>query len=102
MPRKDIKLNGASHVLLRRANKEKAVSYKGGKCSRCEGVFPPFVYDFHHVDPKTKEYSLNWLLDKRWSTIAAELDKCILLCTNCHRIEHWEPFRNATKENGDE
>lgn len=68
--------------------KIKAIEYKGGKCSVCGGVFPPCVYDFHHMDPKEKEYNPSVSFERKWETAKKELDKCILVCSNCHRIIH--------------
>lgn len=71
--------------------KQKAVDFLGGKCMDCAGVFPPPVYDFHHLDPKEKEFNLGDILRKKdFSTIEKELTKCVLLCANCHRIRHFE------------
>jgi hypothetical protein len=72
----------------RRRNKQKAVEYLGNKCCNCGNSFPQAVYDFHHVDPSIKESKLRDLMSKSWEIIKAELDKCILLCANCHRVEH--------------
>lgn len=67
---------------------EEAIEYLGGKCTHCQQSFPSIVYDFHHVNPSEKDFILSehWgdSRDKIWN----ELDKCILLCANCHRIEH--------------
>lgn len=70
--------------------KQRMVEYKGGKCARCNGVFHPFVYDFHHIDPSTKEKSLNSMRYLSWDRIKEELDKCEILCANCHRLTHVE------------
>lgn len=72
----------------RRKIKEQAIQYKGGKCEDC-GYNEPFpeVYDFHHIDPKTKDYDV-FKTVKIFSKIKDELDKCILLCANCHRKRH--------------
>jgi len=75
---------------LRRATKLKAITYKGGACSRCSGVFHPAVYDFHHVDPLEKEADPGSLMGRKWKVVKEELDKCILLCSNCHRLTHAE------------
>jgi hypothetical protein len=76
-------------------NKQKAVQYKGGCCNRCGELFECLdVYDFHHRDPAEKEDSLNRLMNSRWENIVPELDKCDLLCSNCHKITHWE-LRNS-------
>src|SRR5574340_1604533 len=72
----------------KRKLKEKAIAYKGGYCSVCGGVFPPCVYDFHHIDPTKKDYNPSVVLDQTWERATEELDKCILVCSNCHRILH--------------
>jgi len=72
-------------------NKYKAVEYKGGCCNRCGQMFECLdVYDFHHRNPSEKEQSLNNLVNSNWNNIVKELDKCDLLCSNCHKITHWE------------
>lgn len=75
----------------RRQNKLKAIEYKGGKCSVCGNEFHPSVYDFHHVDPTTKEIAPTRLFAYgNFEQIKYELDKCILVCSNCHRVIHHE------------
>lgn len=73
---------------LRLRNKRKGVAYLGGVCSKCKYVYPLCVYDFHHTNPAEKEIPANRLMHYKWSTVKKELDKCVLLCANCHRIEH--------------
>ena len=70
-------------------NKLKGIEYLGGKCAHC-GIVSEHrsIYDFHHVDMKEKEADPGSLLHYSWTRIQKELDKCILLCANCHRIEH--------------
>ena len=78
------------HKNRARERKIMAVEYKGGKCARCGGVFEPCVYDFHHVDPSTKEYKPSQLFSGKWEKLTVELDKCIMVCANCHRLIHNE------------
>lgn len=66
-----------------------AVEYLGGACQHCGGVFHHAVYDFHHLDPTIKENHIGKLISGKIEKLKAELDKCILLCANCHRMEHW-------------
>jgi len=73
---------------LRRQLKIQAIEYKGNICGRCKGIFEPCVYDFHHVDPCIKEASSSTFLNWSWKNMKTELDKCTLLCANCHRLEH--------------
>ena len=65
-----------------------AITLLGGKCNRCHGVFEPCVYDFHHIDPNIKDFTIgeNMLVGK--DRFFNEISKCILLCANCHRLEH--------------
>jgi 5-methylcytosine-specific restriction endonuclease McrA len=70
-----------------RAIKEELVARKGGKCADCGGVFPAYVYDFHHVTGKDRK--INSLVSNLTRTeMLAEIDKCVLLCANCHRGRH--------------
>jgi hypothetical protein len=45
--------------------------------------------EFHHLDPKIKEYSITSLNTHKEDTIIKELEKCILVCANCHREIHY-------------
>jgi superfamily II helicase len=74
----------------RRENKLKAIEYKGGKCNRCGQIFHQAVYDFHHMDISDKEADPGSLMHRTWDRLKEELDKCVLLCSNCHRLTHWE------------
>lgn len=69
--------------------KVKAVEYKGNKCIDCNITFErPEVYQFHHLDPQHKNVSWDRLRLRSWDKIVKELDKCVLLCSNCHIIRH--------------
>lgn len=82
------------HTELTRTNrnriKQKAIEYLGNICKDCGGTFHPAVFDFHHLNPEEKDFSISAKLGRRWETTKLELDKCILLCANCHRIRHWK------------
>lgn len=73
---------------FRRRTKEKAVAYKGGKCVVCSYDRCISAMDFHHLDPKEKDFGLSQNMSKAWNKIEEELDKCVLLCANCHREVH--------------
>lgn len=74
-------------------NKVRAINYLGGKCSVC-GFDHPSALQFHHRDPTMKAFSitskeLSTPKKRPWDTvIIPELDKCDLLCSNCHFLEH--------------
>ena len=70
-------------------HKQRAIDYKGGRCQHCKNTFEWIgVYDFHHCNPIEKEKDITDLMGLSWEKILKEIDKCILLCANCHRIEH--------------
>ena len=76
-------------------NKLKAIEYLGGVCFHC-GLKSAYrgVYDFHHKNPEDKEKDPGSLMHYSWNRIKEELDKCILLCANCHRIQHEKENNN--------
>lgn len=74
----------------KRLRKIKAVEYLGGRCNRCGKDWHPSIYEFHHRDPTTKDRDPSKMLSLSWGRLAAELDKCDLLCANCHRLTHHE------------
>lgn len=70
--------------------------YKGGRCVECgfeanENTVAAF--DFHHVNPSEKEYTPSDMLMLKKEKVFEELDKCVLLCANCHRILHYRQYR---------
>ena len=68
--------------------KKLAVEYKGGCCVYCGYNKSLAALEFHHVNPSEKEFNWNKMRLVSDSKMRAELDKCILLCANCHREEH--------------
>ena len=76
-------------VELRRERKRQAVVALGGSCEGCDRDFPARLFEFHHVDARTKEFAISadGIL-RSWEKTEAELAKCVLLCANCHRETH--------------
>jgi hypothetical protein len=76
--------------------KRRCVEYKGGACQRCGYDKCLTSLHFHHRDGTTKEYAITSRL-VRFETLKIELDKCDLLCANCHGEEHDAEYvaRNA-------
>lgn len=72
-----------------RETKRKAVAYKGGKCIRCGYDKCMAALDFHHRHPSQKSYSWNNLKKRKFESIKLELDKCDLVCKNCHSEIHY-------------
>lgn len=62
----------------------------GGGCERC-GETNPVCLEFHHLDESEKKYSVGRLISNTPSieTVMNEVEKCQLLCRNCHRQVHF-------------
>lgn len=76
-------------IAWRKRKKIDAVAYKGGKCSICSYDKCIAALEFHHLDPTQKDFGISKDGTTRsWELIKAELDKCILVCANCHREIH--------------
>lgn len=74
----------------RTARKEWCVEYKGGKCEHCLQSPHFAAFDFHHTDPGEKDMEIGLMMASEINKLKAELDKCILLCSNCHRTHHFK------------
>ena len=74
----------------KRKRKLWAIEYLGGVCTICKNTHHPAVFEFHHMNPETKDRDPSKMLSLSLEKLQSELDKCILLCANCHRILHHE------------
>jgi hypothetical protein len=70
------------------ARKLAVIEFLGGKCKKCRKKVHPAAFSLHHVDPKTKELGWNKLRNRSIKTLIKEVKKCVLLCANCHSMEH--------------
>lgn len=73
----------------RKFQKQKAVEYLGGKCSKCGYNRCIEALHFHHTRDKISEVGKMFGYHRSWNEIQIELDKCILLCANCHHEQHY-------------
>ena len=67
------------------------MEYLGNQCYICGITGHQSMFDTHHVNPKLKEFSPSKSL-VRWENLIKELDKCVLLCANCHSELHFGLF----------
>ena len=68
--------------------KRQVVDYLGGKCHRCGYNKCLGALTAHHVDPSKKSFAISGAHSRGWESVKKELDKCVLLCANCHNEEH--------------
>ena len=72
--------------------KRKCLEYKGSCCSKCGYSKCIGALEFHHLDPNKKAFAPSKFRHtsfiKNDTVIKKELDKCIVLCSNCHRENH--------------
>ena len=88
----------------RRANRrekfnESVYDYYGGACAIC-GESEKFyeIYDGHHLNPHEKEVGISKLVTSDWDTVVIpELEKCVYLCSNCHKKLHNHRFDEKIK-----
>jgi hypothetical protein len=67
--------------------KRKKINELKTPCIVC-GFEHPEAIDFHHLDPSEKEFNVSGAMGKAWDKVKAEIDKCVCLCANCHRLHH--------------
>ena len=73
----------------RKKLRKMAIEYKGGKCIICEYDKCNAALEFHHLNKKDKKFGLSMNgITRSWEKTKKELDKCVLLCANCHREIH--------------
>jgi hypothetical protein len=83
------KPNAKSVVEWRQRQKVKAIEFKGGKCFLCNYSKSIRALKFHHTDPSKKEFAIGTEGNTRsWERVKLELEKCILVCGNCHDEIH--------------
>lgn len=73
--------------------KLKAIKYGGGECQQCGYDKCWRALHFHHVDPNKKDFAIFEFRQgnkkvRNWERLKVEIDKCILLCSNCHTEIH--------------
>lgn len=91
--------NARAVVEFRWRNKMKLIQYKGGKCEIC-GYDKPIagVYHFHHKNPEEKEFTVARYMSRSFENLVKEVDKCMLICGNCHAEEHDKEFSEIREQ----
>lgn len=75
----------------RAAVRQTIIKAKAKPCMDCHSLFPWYVMDFDHVKG-VKKFSLAEAAQKYRSIrmVQSEIDKCDVVCSNCHRIRTWK------------
>lgn len=98
IPDEIVKLNDLNKVLKtksqsvidwRKRKKIELVKYKGGKCECCGYDKSVSVLQFHHLDLKEKDFTIGGS-SYGFERLKKEVDKCIMVCANCHIEIHDE------------
>ena len=68
---------------------------EGFGCQKC-GDTRPYVLDFHHIDPTIKDHDIARMSTNKSNIedILKEIEKCVVLCSNCHREFHYLENKN--------
>jgi len=80
--------NTCASVFYRNRVKIRAIEYKGGACSCCGYKKCISALQFHHVNQKDKDFTIGNYSFRKFESLIDELDKCILVCANCHSEIH--------------
>lgn len=84
--------NAEAVTVRRKKVRALLVEYKGGACEDCGIRDIPAIYDFHHLDPSKKDFTVARRPSGAIEKLKIEADKCALLCSNCHRKRHVEEY----------
>jgi predicted HNH restriction endonuclease len=67
-------------------------------CLEC-GAYHSAILDFHHIDPEMKNDSVHKLVQaKSYRKALEEVQQCVVLCANCHRVYHYNERQKAKME----
>ena len=73
----------------RKEVRRRALAYKGARCQMCGYDRCVEALEFHHLNSSHKDFGISSRgYTRRWSKTREEIDKCALLCANCHREVH--------------
>jgi hypothetical protein len=71
----------------RRADYVRALKLERG-CMRCGYARSAAALDFHHRDPSLKKFSISQAITRPWDAVLSEIEKCDVICRNCHAELH--------------
>ena len=71
---------------------------KSRACADCGIQYPFYVMDFDHREGETKEYELNRIDRMTTRALLREIEKCDVVCSNCHRVRTYKRRNKHTEE----
>ena len=83
---------------FRQRLKERATYVMGNQCACCGYNKCIQALEFHHLNPEEKDFSFGANPNRSWQDTRNELQKCILVCANCHREIHYGLIDNSLLE----
>lgn len=72
--------------------KKEIIKRMGGKCIKCGYNKCPAALECHHIDPSLKDFNISHHMsgtNVKIEEIFSEIEKCVLLCSNCHNEFHY-------------
>lgn len=91
------KCNVIAVTKRRKKIKTLALGYLGNKCQKCGYDKCANSLDFHHIEPEHKDFGISEKgYTRSWEEVKGELDKCMLVCKNCHGEIHEELSKGLT------
>ena len=93
------KVKASSKLSKERGRADFQIFKSSLSCTRC-GENHPATLDFHHLIPHPDNQKINVLTKSGAYTKAIQeiMDKCIVLCANCHRVHHHDERAEAKKK----
>ena len=87
----------ANRDLNRKIRKEFVNACKNRPCADCRGWFDPWIMEFDHLDPALKSMNVSEMAHTGLplTTIKLEIDKCEVVCANCHADRTYKRWHNA-------
>lgn len=86
--KKGEKVTGSQSVInWRKRTKRKLIEHKGGSCELCGYSKCDRALEFHHLNPDEKDFGISGK-SLSFDKLKDEVDKCILVCSNCHSEIH--------------
>lgn len=85
---------------IKQRNRQQWIDFKRTlKCTFC-GEDHPATLDFHHTDPTKKDREVSYYVKNyQYSRAMQEVEKCMVLCSNCHRKVHFgETIKKAPRK----